>query len=220
MATLATLRNVISAKIGLDNTGSSSDQALMDEWINQGVLDVMVRTRCTVLPAVLTLTAGADDYELDPDILRILDATVGSVGLERRSPEDILRLRRAATSGGSARFYAVNGANLLMVYPTPSAGDSITFYYIPRPLALSDPDDTPEDIPAEFHKLVEWYALAEAADYDDDGSSGIGSQYIGRYEKGIAEARRAISQKGGVRLAPNIPGRRSRISPSVPSQDV
>ncbi len=215
MATLGTLRNVISSKIGLDAT---NDQALMDEWINQGVLDVMVRTRCTVSPATLSLSAGVVDYELDPDILRLTDVrTASNIQLSPKSPDQLRDLRRSAYTG-AGRYYALDGANLFMVYPTPAAGDTITFYYIPRPATLLVTNDSPDEIPSEFHKLVEWYALAEAADYDDDGSSGIGSQYLGRYEKGIAEAKAAITRKGG-RLAPSVPGR-SRTTRSVPSQDV
>jgi len=106
-----------------------------------------------------------------------------------------------------------------MVWPTPSESGTITVYYVPRPATLSSGSDTPSEIPAEFHKLVEWYALAEAADYVDDESSGMGALYLQRYEKGIREALKAVSRKGG-KLAPNVPGRRTRISPSVPSQDV
>lgn len=197
----------------------------MDEWINQGATDVLLRTRCKVSSAPLTLTAGAEDYSLDTDILRLLELSVASGGqdydLVRKTPEEILRLRRASSASTSpSRYYALAGANLLMIYPTPSSADTITLYYVPRPALLSEESDSPEEIPSEFHKLVEWYALAEAADFDDDGSSGIGSQYLARYEKGIAEAKKAISQKGGTRLAPNIPGRRQTMSPSVPSQDL
>lgn len=197
----------------------------MDEWINQAVTDVVLRTRCKVSSTTIAMSAGTKDYTLDTAILQILEAYITSsnqdYALERITVEEILRLRRTTASNTSpARYYALAGANLLMVWPTPSASDTITVYYVPRPATLSSGSDTPSEIPTEFHKLVEWYALAEAADYDDDGSSGVGAYYLQRYEKGIAEAKKAIARKGRTRLARNIPGRQTRITPAVPSQDL
>ena len=192
--------------------------------MNQGVTDVLLRTHCKVSSATLTLTSGTEDYTLDTNILRIIDMFVTSdlqdYAMERKTVAEILALRRSVASNTSpSRYYAVAGSNLLMVYPTPSSADVVTMYYVPRPATLSTGSDTPSEIPSEFHKLVEWYALSEAADYDDDGSSNVGANYLARYEKGIAEAKAAISRKGG-RPARAIPGRRPRIGPSVPSQDI
>lgn len=174
----------------------------------------------------MSLTAGTEDYTLDTSILRILDIFITSssqdYSMERVSVDDILRFRRAAaaTSSAPVTYYAVAGSNLLMVYPTPASADTVTVYYVPRPATLSADDDTPSEIPSEFHKLVEWYALAEAADYDDDGSSGVGQLYLAKYEEGIARARATQSRKGSTRLAPFVPGRRSRVVKHSPSQDM
>lgn len=169
--------------------------------------------------------AGTSDYTLDTGILEILDCYTTSNSqnypLQRVTLSEIIRMRQASPSSSSPiRYYAVQGGNLFAAYPTPTASGTVTVYYVPRPATLSSGSDTPSEIPTEFHKLVEWYALAEAADFDDDGSSGVGQGYLARYEKGIREARKALTLKGGTRLAPNIPGRRRRLVKSVPSQDL
>lgn len=223
MATLAQFRTRISAKLGLDNS-ASGDQTLIDDWVNEGYEDVLLRTRCKVSSATMDLTAGTADYTLPTDILAAIDMDIATstdtFPLVRTDAEDILRRRRASTSTDSpSRFYAVEGSNLLLVYPTPSAADTITIYYVPRPTALSATSDEPSDIPSEFHKAIEFYALAEGADYDDDASSAQGERYRILYEQKLFELRKSMRWKGGRRLAPASVGRR-RIPAHDPSADI
>lgn len=223
MATLADFRTRVSAKLGLDNT-TSGDQGLIDSWVNEGVVDVVLRSRCKVSRADLALTAGSNDYSIDTDILRVLEMTIASgtqtYSMERKTVDEILRLRKAGPGTSPARFYAVAGSNMLMVYPTPGANEEITMYYVARPTTLATGSDSPNDIPSEYHKLVEWYALSEGADYDDDTSSGQGSMYLAKYEAGLARLKKSIVLKGGTRLAPARPGRRRMpLVPDDPSVD-
>lgn len=221
MSTLATFRSDVAAIIGLDNT-TSGDQGLIDGWVNEGYEDVLLRTHCMVQSATSTVTVGQSDYTLDTAILTIIDLYLTSSGtsyrLERIPPAEILDLRIDQASGRPFQ-YCVNGANLLMLYPTPNTADTLTTYYVPRPTALSTGTDTPSSIPSEQHKLIEYYALARAADYDDDSSSNQGDRYRTLYDNGIKEFRRLIQRKGGSRLAPArlIAWRRVRI-PSDPSR--
>lgn len=145
-------------------------------------------------------TTAAGDYTLDSRILRVLAwswASGGSTYRPRRvSLNDILRLR-SNTSTGTPQAYTVVGSNLLMVYPTPAAADVLTIYYVPRPSQLVSPTDTPSEIPAEFHKAVEYYALQQAADYDDDSSSAQGQRYGDLFEAQLAKARKAVQTRGG-----------------------
>lgn len=218
--TLADYRSEVSATIGLDNTASSEEQGLIDGWVNEGVLDILTRTSCKVLPSDVSLTAGENDYELDANILSIVGAFVTTDGtdywFERTTPAQIIDFRRNATSTSSpARWYAVAGANLLMVYPTPDSADTLTLYYVPAPAELATGTDEPSEIPAEWHRLVTLYALWRAADYDEDTSSAQGERYRQTYEQEMAKMRRAVSKKGGHRLAPTIiPPRQKRwVSP-------
>ena len=224
MSSLTNFRTEVAAILGLDNS-ASGDQPLMDIWINEGVADVLVKTRCKVSPFTMALTAGTADYTLSTSVLAIVDlyvaATNGDNFLpERVSPSEILRMRLAASSDSPALSYAVAGSNLLMVYPTPSAADVLTGSYVPRPTTLSSGSDTPSEIPTEWHKLVVFYTCWRGADADDDTTSEQGERYRGLYEQGIRELRNAVAKKGGFRLAPaQVNPRRRRRVPHFNSAD-
>ncbi len=205
MATLTTFRAAVAHKIGSLSASDSNDQALIDEWVNQGVTDVMLRTGIKVVADTVSLSAGVGDYTLDTDILAIREMVVTSAGddynLTQVTPHEIRRWRRGLSGTGSPVYrYAVEGANLLMVYPTPSSADVLTVYYVPRPATLTSGSDSPTEIPTEFHKAVEYYALAEAADWDDDSSSAQGQRYWDMYEREIGKAKRSKLTRGGARL--------------------
>ena len=169
MTTFAQYRSAVSSKLGLDNS-IAGDQTFIDLWVNEGVLDVLMRTDCLMRSATLTLTSGTKDYTLSSSILKIYDAYVTVSGianwLEITTVDEILAMRRTTTANVSpAQYYAVGGSDLLMIYPTPSSADTLTIYYVPRPATLSASSDSPSEIPAEFHKAVEFYALREGADF-------------------------------------------------------
>ena len=203
MATLTQFRAELAAVLGLDNT-ASGDQTFMDQYINEGVSDVMLKVRFRVRPFEMALTADEGDYTLTTDILAIIDLIVTSqssdYSLARVTPSDILDMRRNAAGSSPARYYAVAGSDLLMVYPTPDAADTLTGLYVPRPATLTAGADTPSEIPAEWHKLVSLYALYRCADMDDDSSSDMGERYRALYENGIREARKATYTHGGIRM--------------------
>lgn len=219
MATLTTLRNVVASKIGLDNA-AGNEQTLMDEWINQGIVDILLKTRCYVDSADMATQVGVGDYDLDTDILTILEMFLVSGGstysLERVTPNELIDMkRRTAAASGPSLYYAVMGSNMLSIYPTPSSVDTITVYYVPRPSALSAGGDDPSTaakggIPLEYHSGIEYYALWQAGDYADDGSSENGLTYQMQYEKVLQDIRKNQARKGGSRLAPARVGMRRR----------
>jgi hypothetical protein len=208
--------------LGLDNTAASDDQVEIDRRVNAGVTDVLLRTSCKVTSATMTETDGSGDYTLDAAIMDVKEWKFANASLsvvpERVSVEEILRRRAWTTSSASpASAYALAGSNLLMVWPTPSADDTITVYYVPRPVLLTADSDTPSEIPEEFHPTVEQYALWKLGSMTDDSSSGNGEtyriQYEGRDGRGgeIARIRRHVVQKGGrLGRAQLHPSRRNR----------
>lgn len=212
MATLANFRNVVARKTGMDNTASSDEQALIDEWVNQAVTQVLLDTHCKVSKSTMALTAGQGDYDLDTDILqitRLVDSN--NREMEPVQVHEMHRLRGSAQSSAATK-YAVEGSNLLMVYPTPAAADVLTVYYLQRPLTLANASDTPSEVPAEFHKLIELWTLWQAGDYIDDISSHMGMDYYATYQREMISKRRYVTLKGGVRMAPARVGRRASVS--------
>lgn len=220
MSTLADLRLVVQLKLGLDQTSDSDEEVLLDSWINAGVIDLLLRAKVNVNPGTMTTTTNEGDYTLTQDALAIEDLTYSdaSTGLTRTltrvTAADILRFRSATPAAGTnTRYYAFTGNDLFMFYPTPESADTITVYYVPRPTPMTvgshDPStETYGNIPAEYHKAIELYALAEAAEFTDHQPSQYGALYRQQYEQKLVEVKRAQRHKGGRSLGPAIIGKR------------
>lgn len=224
MTTLGTFRSNIAAMIGLDNS-TGGDQGLIDGWVNEGYLSLVRDTRSKVQSATFTLTSGSKDYTMDTEVLSIIDVYITSSSVDyslvRVAVDTLLEYRRngATVQQSPARYYAYAGGNLLMFYPTPNAADTVTVYYVDRPTALSASSDSPSDVPAEYHPLIEWYALWRAADYDDDASSQQGKRYQAMYEQGRGMMRRDLNLKGGKLPPARVPGVGRRLIPRDNSTD-
>lgn len=212
MATLADLRTRVTSKLGLDNTASGAEQLLVDSWLNEGVVEILLRTHCTVETGEMTTTANVWSYQLSTSILAIRDVwreeSTGAINpVIRVSEQEILDLHRATSSSDASYLrYATTGANLLLLYPTPSATYTIDLLYVPRPTAMSSGTHDPSTltygrIPTEFHKAIEYYALWQGAEYDENQGSQGGERYRTLYENYLAAIiRPAMRRKGGVEL--------------------
>lgn len=204
MTTLATFRSAISSKLSLTNT-SGQDQPLIDGWVNEGVTDVLMRTGCYVRTTTISMSAGTYQYALSTSVMKILhaDVTVGGnpYPLEQVGLDELEMMHLASSSYVSpAQFYAVVGADYFLIYPTPATADTVTIYYVPRPATLSASSDAPAEIPQEFQKAIEFYALAEGADMTDDSGSGQGQRYLQMYELWIRRIKRWVNTKGAHKL--------------------
>lgn len=217
MATLALLRSRVSAKLGMDNTAAGAEQVQIDGWINEGVIETLLALKPYVSTTTLNTVAGTADYQLASSILVIknlyvTDASSVAWSLDHISAEEILYMRRVTVaSSAPPRFYALNGANLLMLYPTPAEVDVITMYVTPRPTALASAGDDPSTtslggIPTEYHKLIEWWALSEGADFMQDPRY---KDYLQRFETKVRDYRRRELKKAGV-LPRKFPAMASR----------
>jgi hypothetical protein len=116
------------------------------------------------------------------------------------------------------------GTNQILLWPTPDEEYDISIIYIPRPTELTFDSHDPSDptyggVPVEYHKAIEMYALAEAADLDDDASSRMGMDYRARYLEEVQNINRVLNRKGGP-MPPARLNRRPRVSLSDPSADV
>lgn len=223
--TLATLRNRVQSTLSLKNTGN--ELTLLDDYINEGYENVLARTRCRVHCGDLTTTAGTWKYRMPSESMSVLELwaedSSGNVELfERTTTRHILDLRMGdTTSDDSLRYYAVEGMDFLLVWPTPASAGNLSFLYVPRPTPLSVSTDIPTYVPGQWQHAIELYATWKMADYDDDGSSQVGQMYRMQYEGTdgnggvLREIRQDKSRQGGRRLAPARAGRRpSFVAPS------
>jgi hypothetical protein len=198
MSTLTELITSVTRRTGNDDTTGIA------EYINEAYVDVLLRTKCSVIEDTLPLTAGDADYTLDPDdVLEVTEvAKVASGGvdylLERVTPQEILRLRANSVSSSPCTRYATDGMTL-MLWPTPAAADVLSYYVIAAVSPLTG-SNSPDSIPPQWHKALFWYACAEASDDRDDESSGQGQLYRARYEQMLIEIRKNMNRMGGRRL--------------------
>ena len=233
MSTFSVLKSNVSKELGLDETASGDEDVLLGRRLNQAVREFLIDTRIYV--TTTTFTVGSENGTIDlqsgthmgsdTNILAI-DQFVDSnnVPFERVSVSEIDELRRASSTGSAGqRKYALAGANLLLIWPTPTPGDAYTIRYVPRPTEMSSAANDPSSvtyggIPAEYHEALEFWAMWRMASYDDDTSSAQGDRYLGQYQLVVNRARKGAKMKGGRRQTPIRVGRRGLFVSSDPSR--
>lgn len=206
---LLQLETAAATELGLSAT---NEKTVIDIAINRAVQRVLEDTHCYVKETDYTGWDGvSSNWTLDAAILEIVEVQLTSTGtnyaLERLSIIDLLERRRTGqTTGSPTRFYAVSGANLLMFYPAPGSGDTLTVYNVPVPTALASATDDPSTatfggVPEILHEAVFLYACAKLASYDDDQTSAQGQRYRDWYDKEITRYREILRKRGGTRNA-------------------
>lgn len=246
MSTLATLVTDAAGVIGLEASATDltvGDGPRLVGWANDAVIDMLLRTHCYVASTTITMTPNVGDYQLSSTILAIEDIYLTSGGanfrVRRLATTDLINLRLFSVTSAPIQMYAVSGANLFMVYPTPLNADTFSIYYVPRPTALANTTDDPSStslggIPSEYHYGLELYMQWKAADAFDDTSSGTGETYRRLYLGDptappgteqrwgfIGTMKRDLRAKGGKHLAGVlIPPRNRRVYIPQPGFDV
>jgi hypothetical protein len=225
------MQNEVQSELSLELSGN--ELTLLTGHLNDGYADVLARTRCRVNCGDLTTIANTWKYRLPNTILFVdemwtEDPTYGTTtSFERSSAREIIQLRRGQTStlSGGPCYYAIEGHDMLLVWPTPAAAGTIEYLYGPRPTALSAAGDIPSLVPSEWHRAIVLYAEWHMASYDDDGSSQVGQLYRVLYEGQdgmggmINQIKKMNRWQGGRRLSPAVAGRRRAYVPAIRSAD-
>lgn len=212
--TLTQLRAAIAYKTNM-SLSNSTELARIDAWVNEAYEDILLRTQCQVEHGDVTTTADEWRYDLPTVAMDIIEVWLeddggNTVPFERTSSRHIIRLRAALETdiSGPMRYWATEGSNLIMFWPTPTSVETINLLYVPRPTAMTTGSDSPSGVPAEFHKALEIYALWQAGDADDSASSKKGEYYRQLYEGPdgsggwLDRIRTHMRRRGGRRLAP------------------
>jgi hypothetical protein len=144
----------------LDITGASSpeERGRVKKIINEVYFDVVARLTLSVKSSgSITLVNLQGDYVLTAAPFSIVDfiamrsviynqsgTGVNNV-LRQVTPAEIYDARNQTWSGFLWAF-AIEGANKLMLLPSPSTGDTMTLVYEYRPAAMATDSDTPADL--------------------------------------------------------------------------
>jgi hypothetical protein len=230
LASFAVLKSRVSKVLGLDETAASPDDVLLGYELNDAVREFLLDTHINVNRSETEISSEEDDSEIGTPVLVLLDIQItGTNGYyslpERTTPAEILRMRRASpVVTGTARYYALNGNDLMMFYPSLQVGDVVMIYYVPKPTEMSSGSHDPAletygGIPVEYHPALIEYAKWKMADYDDDGSSQMGAVYQMNYERLVRKALKRKRLKGGRALGRAVVGRQP-VRLSSPSQDI
>jgi len=190
--------------ISVGNSDDAIDETeFLEELANEAVLDILTRTRVHVRRGEAALAEGSSDFDVDDEILRIHGIHRGSEGLLLyEQPREELR-----TDG-----YAFAGLSRLTLGQPAGIGETVTFWYTPKPTPMTNDAHDPADqtygrIPDEYHKAIVDYMLWHAADMSGDQEAGRGEKYRVLYESqdgtaglgsDLGRIKAAVNARGGV----------------------
>jgi hypothetical protein len=227
---LATFRSRAARVSGMSTT-DSGDLALIDGWANDAVVQFLRQTKLNVALASMAVTADQGNYTLDSDILAMqalwyAPADSQSAIMTPLAPETLIQRRLFETGENTPpRYYALAGANTLMLWPSPTAStETLHILYVPRPAALSVTSDAPSatangNIPEEYHTILESYVKWKACEAEEHRPSESGASFRQEWEQGIAQVRGEVKKKAGVQIPSVIVGR-PRYVPQSPGVDI
>ena len=168
--------------LGMQEVTSHNEIDMVKAYLNEGVLDVIVRTRPYTRVITLTLTANTPVHDMSTDILALLDIEHPSAGfLMRLSREDAVTSQRSGSPGFAYE------EPLLWVSPVPTTDMQIKAYGIFRPSPMSNDGDDCSlvsfgGLAPEFHPAVTNYACWKGAEYTQHEQSAMGEKWRIAYE--------------------------------------
>lgn len=219
-STFLDLQRVVINKIRLDadaDAATGQDLQQAKDWINRAYAKVCVSVEANIADATAVLTAGVGTYTLPPEIIRIKSIAAAAAGSSSYGPpltestaETILNRRYSssgvADTGSTCSLYALGGITTLELWPTPGGADTLLFYYVANPTPLSAGADVPILQEPYASEVLEYGALAEAADFLKDPDA---NGYRAIFDRKMAEFRTHLRRRGGshIRSIPTGPVR-------------
>jgi hypothetical protein len=165
------LRDRVVKEIGLQDITDYDETAMVNDFIYDGIVDILARTRCTVRCVHLKTKAGEAEYTLDHSILGLVEV---------QDP-------RARRDEKYAPSFTLIRSDILVLQPTPSEDGEVDVWAVVRPAKMTADGDSPSTesfggIPDEYHDAIFYYAAWHAASYADDESATMGDRYRTLYE--------------------------------------
>lgn len=177
-----TMVNRVKYTLGMQEITSHDEIAFIKQYLNEGVLDLLVRCRPYTRVITMTLTENTAIHDMSTDILALLDIQdPNGKFLQRMTREDITE---AQASGAPGFAYE---EPLLWVSPIPGVATQVKAYGIFRPSVLvQDTDDAANPnfggLAPEFHPAVINYGCWKAAEYTQHEQSAMGEKWRIAYE--------------------------------------
>jgi len=168
--------------LGLSTRAANDETLYAKRFINEGVVDLLSRTRPSNQYMNLGLKAGVIAHQLDPIVIALKDIVFPDYGyLERMSREDAVN---AQQYGGYGFAYL---EPLLWVAPIVAVDTYVEAHGTFRPTALAADGDDPSQIAfgwiaPEFHPAIVNFALWKCADLIQHQASSFGERWRLLYE--------------------------------------
>ncbi len=219
-----------AARVSGMSTSDNGDLALLDAWTNDAVEQFNRETKLNIALASMLVTAGSADYTIDDDILSMQalwyePADSQSALMIPLAPETLVQ-RRLMESGENTppRYYALAGANTIMLWPTPTSDEErLHILYVPRHTALSTTADSPAssalgNIPLEYHVILEAYVKWKACEAEEHRPSEAGKVFMSEWQQGLSMVKSEMKKKAGI-VGPAVRIGRPRQIPLSPGVD-
>lgn len=182
------IKTRISQMLGIARSGPDG----VEEWqeiqdvVNDGVIDMLSRTRLYVRSVTLSLTAGEDEYDFGPTVLGIHN--LRKVRSDGTPGDELNELSAGDIVGAGTNAYALMGFNRIQFGWIAAAGDKVRAYYTPKPTAMSADSDDPAVstwglIPAQYHdEGLCYYGGWKMGELAGDPGSSMGERWRIQYE--------------------------------------
>jgi hypothetical protein len=168
--------------LGMSETISNDESVLIKAWINEGMVDVISRTRPYTRVINLTVQPGVEAHDMAGVIIALVDIELPGYGFLRRYSR--IDIRDAQNADGYGFAYE---EPLFWFSPIVSTPTVIKAYGVFRPNDMTgDSDDLSNPnyggLAEEFQPAVLNYALWKAGEYVQHQDSGQGEKWRMAYE--------------------------------------
>jgi hypothetical protein len=196
------MTNRVRYTLGLEDITANDEVALAREYLNEGVIDILSRTRPHTRCINLSLSANVAAHDMSNAIIAIKDLFLPGrdTALPSLSREDVLLAQRSGSHGFSY------DEPMLWISPIPSQITELKAYGVFRPSPMVGDTDDPAlmtygGLAPEFHPAIVNYALWKAGEYVQHEQSSGGERWRQIYEGedgtggDIARIKRILSKR-------------------------
>jgi hypothetical protein len=172
-----------STKNYSSNWGS---EALIGEWLDEGQIDIILRTGCYNSSKNLTSVASQREYSLGSDVMKVNHVLFNSLEVQPTTMEQA-QLQNgypSETAGTPTHFYIRMEDVPYLCFTPPPSTDALTIavHYLKRPPTLTSTDNNPV-IPEQYHRLIVQHAMYNVL--IKDAKMETASKWLDQYERRV-----------------------------------
>lgn len=150
-----------------DTNALQFTDAMLIEWINAGIRQCALDNLLLQKSGTVNTVIGTGNVVLPSDIMKMYSVSYNGSQLKGMTLQEFeSQFSDGAAEQSDPTIYYV-WANVLNLYPVPSAVGTVKINYVRLPVAVVADADTP-DLPVGYHDRLVDYCLAKVAEQDGD----------------------------------------------------